>query len=56
MAAAIAGFDLADKPDDIRALVAFIKSEKERCQASQRRASTTPRAGSAISFTPSRAI
>jgi mono/diheme cytochrome c family protein len=28
MAAAIAGFDLAHKPDDIRALVAFIKSEK----------------------------
>ena len=28
MAAAIAGFDLAHKPDDIRALVAFIKSQK----------------------------
>ena len=28
MASAIAGFDLAHKPDDIRALVAFIKSQK----------------------------
>jgi mono/diheme cytochrome c family protein len=28
MSAAIAGFDLPRKPDDIRALVAFIKSEK----------------------------
>ncbi len=28
MAPAIASFDLAHKPDDIRALVAFIKSQK----------------------------
>ena len=28
MSAAIAGFDLSSKPDDIRALVAFIKSQK----------------------------
>jgi hypothetical protein len=56
MASAIAGFDLAHKPDDIRALVAFIKSQKQGSQASQRRASTTPRTGSATSFTPSRAM